>query len=57
MMDAIRFLNLLWRAPVAWFALVPDRALAFAPAFALAADDVDSCAVMLRFGQFSSSSE
>jgi hypothetical protein len=43
MMDAIRFLTLLWRALVSWLELGLDCALVFAPA----ADVVGSCAVML----------
>jgi hypothetical protein len=53
MMDAIRFINLLWRALVPWFELGLDCALAFAPA----ADDVDFCAVMLRFNCVQRSSQ
>jgi hypothetical protein len=45
MMDAIRFIDLLWCALLPWLDLPLDCVLAFAPA----ADDVGSCAAMLRF--------
>jgi hypothetical protein len=50
--DVIRFLNLLWRALAAWLEFGLDCALAFAPA----ADDVDSCAAMLRLNRVKMSS-
>jgi hypothetical protein len=53
-MDDIRLLKLFWGTRVPWrLELGPDSAYAFGPT----ADNVDSCAAMLRFGQFASSSE